>query len=146
MMITTKHSHRLLLFLAFFATSLWAQASENANKFSIKGSVTDAATNKPVPYANVLLYSHADSTFVNGTLSDSNGVYQFEKLPSGNYYLVFKFIGYKNQTLSHIAVAGSTLQRLLAPIKLQQTTSELDAVNISAEKTPVEFKLSLIHI
>ncbi len=134
--ITTK-----LLLLLLILLSASSRASENPKKCTIKGSITDAASNKPVEYANVLLYRHSDNAFMNGTITDSNGVYHFEKIAPGSYYLVYKFIGYKNQTISNIDITSSTTEKIIPEIRLELNTSELDAVNVSTEKTPVEFKI-----
>ncbi len=131
----------IYVLLLLLVQSNRSNASENPLKSSITGKVIDASSNKPVEYANVLLYSHADSSFVGGTISDSNGVFCFEKVKTGNYYMVFKFMGYKNQTISNIELSKDVSTKIIPTIKLELTAAELNVVTINSEKTPIEFKV-----
>ena len=83
----------IYVLLLLLVQSNRSNASENPLKSSITGKVIDASSNRPVEYANVLLYRHADSSFVGGTISDSNGIFSFEKVKEGKYYMVFKLMG-----------------------------------------------------
>ncbi|MEI6853989.1 MAG: carboxypeptidase regulatory-like domain-containing protein, partial [Bacteroidota bacterium] len=114
---------------------------EVPKKAVIKGSIIDAVTGLPVAYANVLLYAKADSTFMRGTTSDSTGNYSFEKINSGNYYLVFTFIGYKNKVYTDVAISASETEKNLPLIRLEPTAADLAGVNISGDRNTVEFKI-----
>lgn len=94
-MIKTNSWPLLALSLLLYTTSGFS-TPEVPQKGIIKGKIIDALSGEPVAYTNVLLYNKADSVFLRGTTSDSTGTYTLEKINTGQYYLVFTFIGYKN--------------------------------------------------
>jgi len=52
------------------------------NAQTYKGTVVDCS-NKPLPYANVVLYTLPDSTFVVGTITNNDGDYMFSSVKGG---------------------------------------------------------------
>ncbi|WP_321332743.1 TonB-dependent receptor [uncultured Bacteroides sp.] len=64
---------------------------------NIKGTVLDN-NHKALPYVTVRLLN-TDSTFVQGTHTDSLGVYSMSLKQQGNYLLCLSSIGYKTQVL-----------------------------------------------
>ncbi len=84
----------VLLFVLFaLNTSLYAQS------VTIKGTVTDAANNEPLPGATVLVVGET-----NGAITDVDGRYKIT-LSKPNVTLKFSFIGYASQT---VKVSGNT--------------------------------------
>lgn len=73
----------LLLLLAASPAELLAQ--------EVRGTVTDAETDEPIPGVNVVV----DETTI-GTTTNLDGEYELE-LPSGDVTLVFSFVGYLSQ-------------------------------------------------
>ncbi len=64
-----------------------------------KGTVKDTE-NKPIPFANVVLFSLPDSTFVTGTTTEENGNFLLEskkKIAKG--YLEVSFIGFETKKI-----------------------------------------------
>ena len=57
---------------------------------SVRGTVRDAATQEPVPFAQVIVEGSAI-----GTLSDSAGVYRIERVPAGYRSLKAASVGYR---------------------------------------------------
>ncbi len=104
---------------------------------SISGRITDSLQ-VPVPYPVVALERTGDSTIIQGTLGDDNGVFIFNNVKSGNYFLKISATGY--------AVAWSdsfhfdSLQSYVShDISLRKSVL-LDAVTISSITPTVEFK------
>ncbi len=62
---------------------------------NIKGTILDNS-HKALPYVTVRLL-HADSTFVQGTHTNSLGIYSMDIKQQGNYLLCLSSIGYKTQ-------------------------------------------------
>ncbi|MEL6305661.1 MAG: carboxypeptidase-like regulatory domain-containing protein, partial [Bacteroidota bacterium] len=76
----------LFLFLAFLAFQpIWSQ------NFEISGKVVDQ-DNEPIPFANIVLLTVSDSTFVKGTASDETGMFRLEEVLPDLYYLQASFI------------------------------------------------------
>ncbi len=131
----------LAVLLVFLISASVYSTPEVPLKGIIRGNIIDAFSGEPVAYANVLLYNIADSNFIRGTTSDSVGSYTIEKVNSGNYYLVFTFIGYKSLILRDITISATEMEKNLPLIKLERTAAELEVVNISDDKNTVTFKI-----
>ena len=58
----------------------------------ITGNVIDVSQN-PIPMATIRLLQ-PDSSFVKGTVTDNNGIFDFENIKKGNYILSVSCIGY----------------------------------------------------
>jgi hypothetical protein len=82
----------LLLFITLSALSFKASAQQ----FVLSGRVTDQK-NMPIGFVSVYI---RNSTY--GTTSNENGLYQF-KLNPGNYDVVYRFVGYKEQ-IDHVTI------------------------------------------
>ncbi len=65
------------------------------DKQSITGKLIDRINNQAVPYANVALIKSSDSTLINNTISDENGLFNISPAPFGSYRLFVSIIGYK---------------------------------------------------
>ncbi len=82
----------LAILLLVFASSVYAQTT-------VKGIITDASTNEPLPGVNII-----EKGTTNGTISDINGNYTL-KVNNSEGELVFSFLGFATQT---IAIATQT--------------------------------------
>ncbi|HIB37273.1 outer membrane beta-barrel family protein [Mesonia sp.] len=102
------------------------------SQYSVEGEVVNAK-NEQLPYANVAFYKQADSTFVEGTITEENGKFLFNDIFEGLYILEVSFIGYQTSK-QNIKINTNTK---LAKIKLQQDSENLDEVNISTKKPSV---------
>ena len=78
---------KLLLILLLFCTGLRASAQ------SVSGKVLDE-NKKPIPYANVIILSAKDSTFIVGTTTADDGSFNFKEVTVGNI-LKASFVGYE---------------------------------------------------
>lgn len=81
---------KLLLILLLFCTGL------RANAQSVSGKVLDE-NKKPIPYANVIILSAKDSTFIAGTTTADDGSFNFKEVTVGNI-LKASFVGYESFT------------------------------------------------
>src|SRR3954463_10246668 len=82
----------LLPFITLSALSFKASGQQ----FVLSGNITDQK-NMPIGFVSVYI---RNSTY--GTTSNENGIYQF-KLNPGNYDVVYRFVGYKEQ-IEHITI------------------------------------------
>lgn len=80
----------LVLFVFCLATKLNGQ-----DRGSVFGRVIDISTNQPLPFATVNL----QNTTI-GVTTDSYGDYVINNLPQGEQILIFKFIGFKEQSIT----------------------------------------------
>jgi len=101
-----------LLLLAF--TTLFSQ-----NK--VEGTVIDANTKQNLPYANIYF-----SELEKGTLSNENGHFSIENLPSGNHKILVSLLGYETKS-ANITIPNAA--KLV--ISLTASAIEMEAVIVS---------------
>lgn len=136
----------VLMPLLIIGLGLHAQKSMNNNNTlpkiaSLKGLVIDASTKMPVEYANIVLYSHKDSSMITGTITKQDGTFKLENLPFGRFYISANFIGYEKKTITGISINNEKHDIDLGTITLNQALQQLDAVEIVAERQPVEYMI-----
>ncbi len=122
-----------LLFFYLFYMTLQVQSQ------TISGIIhNDKGT--PLPFASLILLKVADSTFVKGEISDTNGEFIIDQMPGGRYILVGSLVGYKKSTLLKIELQPQ--QNLnLGFLVLEEMTTELNEVVVKANKPVFEQKL-----
>ena len=99
----------------------------------ISGQVVDSKK-EPIPFANVLLLSPADSSLTKGTLSDESGQFIFDDIPSGEYFIRLQFVGY--QTLDSPVFQWLTEKgyKDLGTQILEEDIAQMDAIVVQATK------------
>lgn len=123
----------LVLLALVSSMSLFAQSNAK-----ISGSLLDA-DGMPVSYANVILFTLADSNMVKAEITDDRGVFQMNGIDAGSYWIKASFVGlpdYKSEALQ--VEAGQTLA--LPAFRLQPSTNDLTEVTVTATKPLVEVK------
>ncbi len=103
---------------------------------SLSGTVTDAATGKPISYATVAVLDGAGKV-VNGGVCGDDGKFVLPGIPAGTYTVQVSFLGYKNEERPGIAVAaGGTVA--LGSIKLAASAQALKEVVVTGRKPLIE--------
>ena len=118
--------------MVLLSTTLLAQGEKIG---SITGLVKDESSGHALEFVNVVLYVRADSALVTGMVTDKGGKFEFGNVPTGEYYLRFGLIGYKEKT-SRAFIIDSTHRKLnFGTVGLIPTTVDLDEVLVSAKKS-----------
>lgn len=94
-------------YFLFFITVLIVNSFFAQTKIS--GVVVDSASNKPIEFATVRLFSVLDSTVKAGVYTDEKGWFMLENISKGDYFLKISFTGYKTKSVSPIQVIGQPL-------------------------------------
>lgn len=94
-------------------------------KYSISGTVTDAATGETLPGATIAVTDMAGV----GVTSNAYGYYSISISP-GKYNLVVSYVGYQNQSIAIELSENRTIN-----VKLQSSATQLDDVVITARRT-----------
>lgn len=115
--------------------------NDAASKGSISGFVIDKQSQKPVEYANIVLYKTSDSSMVTGTISLPDGKFEIKGIKEGNYYIVIQFLGYKKKIISDLKITKTDHQIVLEHVQIEQSSSQLAEVSVSSEKSEVEYKI-----
>ncbi|MCX6230775.1 MAG: mucoidy inhibitor MuiA family protein [Bacteroidetes bacterium] len=103
------------------------------NGGEIRGKVTDATTNEPLPFAIVVIEQYGKQ--FGATTSDFDGNYIIKPLPAGNYNLKCTFIGYKAVLISNVIINKDKITFL--DVSMQQSAITLESVEIVEYKTPL---------
>jgi hypothetical protein len=126
--ITTWNILVLCIFFLSFALSGFSQ-----NK--LKTEIYDSKTNLPVEYANLRIFSTADSLVVAGGFSDENGFILIENLQDGNFYGVVSAFGFEDFTIEKIRIDERKSRYDLGKLFIVPETSQaFDEVVVKAEK------------
>jgi iron complex outermembrane receptor protein len=96
---------------------------------------------KPLDFASVSIINASDSTIVKGALSNDNGVYSFEKVPTGKYLIKATVVGYAKAISKPFTVTEKSANVSVPVLNLQQGTNALKTVNITATKPLIERKI-----
>jgi len=114
----------LLLFLLFLFCGI-SHISAQEYGYTLRGTVLDQVTQRPLPFVNVIL---SDSLVVS---TNDEGVYRFENISIGKYKLAFSFIGYEDVYLNTVFVdAGKTS---VIDVTMNESAHNLGEIVISAD-------------
>lgn len=133
----------IFLFIAIplsVATTVAQQRGERKGG-TLTGKLYDPTGDVPIEYANVVLYSAADSAQIAGTVSNSQGVFELLRLRPGSYYLRVYYIGYRIKTIGDIHLRPPDMNVDLGTLELAKTAVESDEVEIVAERLPLTYQL-----
>jgi TonB-dependent receptor len=109
-----------IVFLFFGTHSVYAQRSGN-----ISGTVVDKASGEPLPGVNV----YFEGTSI-GSSTNVEGEYIIHQVPAGEYKVIAKFIGYKEQSLSVTIVANKKVD---VNFELDYLAFETDEVIVTSQ-------------
>ena len=121
--------------------STLAQSSPPKSKGVISGFVIETSHQKPVEYANVVLYSQRTKEQITGTITDENGYFRLSELRSGMYLLEIKFIGYDAFSMDSLLIRPSRSYVDLGRIAINPDVLVMDGVEVFGEKPVIEFKI-----
>lgn len=93
----------------------------------ISGTVVDHTTKDAVEFANIALLK-SDSTFHSGASSDTQGLFAFNNIPTGDYIVSATFVGYK-KTYIPVSVKEDTN---MGKISLEASDVMLKDVTVTA--------------
>ncbi|WP_462281713.1 carboxypeptidase-like regulatory domain-containing protein [Salinivirga cyanobacteriivorans] len=109
------------------ASALYAQSG------SIKGTVTDAEKNEPVPFANVVVERNGNQ--ITGTITDVNGNYTLKPVPAGRFTVLVSSVGYQKKQINGVLVNADKIRFL--DIEMASTSVKLDEIEVVEYKVPL---------
>jgi hypothetical protein len=119
--------------LAFLGLALPMSAQQLG---SIRGSITDEATNEPIPFATIVLEGQAQ-----GTTSDFDGNFELTGVPAGLRNIVVSFVGYAPQTIFEIEVTPA--RPASVQVKLRAQAIEIEAAEVVSARRPTQAEAPL---
>lgn len=140
-MSTPKSKSYFFLFALFLSLNLPVLKSQQI----ISATITNSAE-LPVEYANILLYSAIDSTFKKGTISNSLGIFELVISQPADYYLKVSAINYLTFQSPIFQVTNTGHNFSSSDIRLTDLTTDLQMVEVTAQKQLFEQKLDHLRI
>ncbi|WP_372947763.1 TonB-dependent receptor domain-containing protein [Mariniphaga sp.] len=130
----------LLIFLTVIPAA--GNSPEDDSKAArITGIVLDEASGTFMEFANIAVYSQADSSLVSGGITNEKGYFEIAGIDYGEYYLEANFIGFGKAKVEDIAITREEPVLDVGRIELRPSSVELEGVEVVADKAQVEFKL-----
>ncbi len=111
---------------------------EIAAQISISGRVTEKSSGRPVPYASVVALKTGTNELISGTTTDEKGKFEFV-VRADNFVIEISFIGFQNKIIQDLHEDKGRIN--LGDIVLTEDSETLDEVQVTADKSVVEFKL-----
>lgn len=112
---------------------------------SITGQLMENDTDIPVEQATVRLLALPDSSLVTGTSTGKDGKFTLKNVSTGNFLILFSYIGYQN-LYKNIQISGKTTTENLGKlnfytddIMLQETVVTAKANEIVVKKDTIEY-------
>lgn len=100
---------------------------------SITGKVVELTTLEPMQFATVALYGENDTTTaIQGTTTDIDGIFTFEQIKQGMYFIRVSFIGFKTKKTSVFEHKQFTD---IGIINIEATKIILEDITITGEKS-----------
>jgi len=125
---------KLFFLMICSVISIHIQA-ENTTKTNVSGKIIDK-NNAPVSFAEVLLYQIPDTTLIKHDMSNENGIYRFDEISPGNYFVKARLMGYEDKTSRDFNVADEAVT--LEDIVLEGDVVALQEVTVTSKKQFVE--------
>lgn len=120
-----------ILLICFLNFKVAAQSD-----ITISGTVKEQVSQTPIVYANVILKTKSDDTFIAGTATNEDGLFTIKNVASGNYYLEISSIGYV--TYKEPVFIGTLSKFLnLNTIFITEDTNTLDEVIVTTKKKEI---------
>lgn len=126
--------------MKILTTLLWLAAalSMSAQTSSIRGQL-QSKTGEAISFANIGLFSAADSSLAKAGTSDEAGIFELQALGAGVYYLKATSLGFGNFQQAGIQLQPN--QKLdLGVLTLTANSIKLDEMTITASRVMVEIK------
>ncbi len=134
-----KVQHLIIITFLFLCQTTFSQESK-LGKGSIQGIINDGTLNEPLPYVSVFAKPmHADIV-MGGQITDEQGRFDIQALPTGKYEVHFQFIGYQT-VIQEVEVKEQNLAVDLGSIPMYDDVARLNEVEIIAERSTIEQKV-----
>ncbi|WP_324677141.1 outer membrane beta-barrel family protein [Hymenobacter sp. GOD-10R] len=126
---------------AGFTPPTGAPAPAPKGSGKLTGTVLDAATKKPVPFATVALLNVATGKAVDGTVCDDDGKLTLSSIAPGSYTAQVSFLGYKQLDKVGLVFTEKGEAVNLGQLTLASSTTQLAEVRVEGQRALIEEKV-----
>lgn len=125
------------IFLFAFLLSIAGSFAQTSNNVTITGQVMEKNTQQPLEFATIILMNANDNSILDGSISNSNGEFNIEA-KAGTYSVKIEFMGFNPILIENILIDENIT---LPVVQLEEDAENLSTVEITAEKSTIEYKL-----
>jgi len=125
-----------IVLLAFFS---WTAFGQQQLTGKVSGHVFDKSATTPFIGATVAVYSKSDSSMISGASTDKDGKFAISNIPSGDYYLSARYLGYDSKKID-FTLSNEKQEFDAGTISLSESTVDLKEVNVVATKPQVIYQ------
>ncbi len=136
-----KTIFNILILIILFSINTFSQKNKERYFGSIQATIIDKTTKQAMEYASITLFKKADSTIVDGTLTNEKGLFIIKNIPNGDYILSIDFIGFTKKTILNIKITKDNSNIKLKTIELESSSTNLDEVVIEGKQNKIEYRL-----
>lgn len=130
------------IILCFMISSftVFAQESEKGMKGQVVGKVIDAASNEAIEFATISIYYAENNELVTGGVTDESGNFAI-MIPFGRFTALVESVSYQSGKIEVFSVTKKDKTSSLGVLKLEVDVAILEEVEVTAEKSRVQFAL-----
>lgn len=121
--------------LHFLLLLIITVAKAQSSKVTVTGLIKEATGKTSLPFVSVTLKTR-DSAFVAGTITGDDGRFSLPDISSGNYLLIFSYIGYQPK-IEPITVGQLSTFQDMGNITLTQDARSLNAVTVAGKQEDI---------
>ena len=118
-----------------------AQTPPEPDGTTLRGQVLADDTGEALLGATVALRRAADSTLVTGTITDAEGRFLVERVPSGRYDLRISYVGFEAVERPDLNWATGAPPIELGVVRLRLATAAADGVEVTARRELMEVQI-----
>lgn len=122
----------------FFLVLLFVVALPVMALQTIKGTIVDGTTQKPIDFVNVALLKTEDAPPTTGVVTDEKGNFLLPNVPPGKYFLKVSFVGYNTISIP-LNVINNELN--VGKIKLTENSKTLSEIQVIGQGTQMRFEI-----
>jgi outer membrane receptor protein involved in Fe transport len=111
-----------------------------AQQGKLTAKILDAESNAALAFSSVNVFAQADSSLVDGNITDDAGKFNFS-LPFGKYYVTVEYMGYTSLNTPFFTLSADNRSIDLGEISLVASSNSLNEVTVRAEKSSMELSL-----
>lgn len=102
---------------------------------SIKGYIIEKTSEKPLEFANVVIKNKIDSAYIQGMVTDKDGRFEFEKLPYGEYRIVYSFIGFDESKSALIVLDAKQSSIDIGKLYIAESFTAVNEAQVTIQKS-----------
>jgi len=122
----------LIVLLLLVVVIVWGQ---NKGAGKILGTIPGKSNGSPIEYASIQLLRNTDQSLVEGTISDTKGIFSIANVALGDYILVFDFIGFEQLVLPNVHITKEQPTLNIGKVLLETSSVQVEEVIVEGKRS-----------